>query len=66
MWEEMTDNLYRQRSNKERLHYENDSNIKYDKYTDRNIQDQEIYETENAEIDCAEQGYYIVDFEGDK
>lgn len=66
MWEEMTDNLYRQRSNKERLHYENDLDIKHDRYTNRNIQDQEIYETENAEIDCVEQGYYIVDFEGDK
>ena len=66
MWEEMTDNLYRQRSNKERLHYENDLDIKHDRYTDRNIQDQEIYETENADIACAKQGYYIVDFEGDK
>lgn len=63
MWEEMTDNLYPQRSNRERLQYENDLNIKHDQYSRRIIQDQEIYDTENAEIDCIEQDYYLIDTE---
>ncbi len=46
-WQEMADNLYVSRSNKERLKYENDEEIIYDTYTQHIVDDQEIYESEN-------------------
>ena len=46
MWNEMCDNMYISRSMKERLMYENDDKINYDHYTQRIIEDQEIYDNE--------------------
>ena len=47
MWKEMCDNMYISRSMKERLMYENDDKINYDHYTQRIIEDQEIYDNED-------------------
>lgn len=47
MWKEMCDNMHIFRSMKERLMYENDDKINYDYYTQRIIEDQEIYDDEN-------------------
>ena len=49
----MTDNLYRPRSTSERLKYESDEQIIYDEYTQRLIEDQEIYDTENEEFESS-------------
>lgn len=57
----MTHNLYRQRSAKERLHYENNEIITYDEYSQRLIDDQEIYDTENIEFESSLDGYYIIE-----
>jgi hypothetical protein len=46
MWNEMCDNLHISRSVHERLRYENDEDLKYDEYTERIIDDQEIYDNE--------------------
>lgn len=59
MWSEMADNLYRQRSAKERLRYENDEPIIHDEYTRNIIDDREIYDTENAEFESTISGWYI-------
>ena len=45
--EEMCDNMYISRSMKERLMYENDDKINYDYYTQRIMEDQEIYDNED-------------------
>ena len=42
------------RSARERLRYENDEQIIYDEYIQRLIDDQDIYDTENQDIDCAQ------------
>ena len=55
----MADNLYRQRSAKERLRYENDEPIIHDEYTRNIIDDREIYDTENAEFESTISGWYI-------
>ena len=47
MWKEMCDNMYISRSMKERLMYENDDKIHYDYYTQRIVEDQEIYDNED-------------------
>ena len=49
MWNEMSYRLYIPRSMNERLLYEDDNKIIYNKYTQRLIDDQEIYMTENGE-----------------
>ena len=46
MWNEMCDNLHISRSVHERLRHENDEDLMYDEYTDRIINDQEIYDNE--------------------
>lgn len=46
MWNEMCDNLHISRSMSERLRYENDDDLIYDAYTERIIDDQEIYDEE--------------------
>lgn len=46
MWNEMCDNLHISRSMSERLKYENDEDLIYDTYTERIIDDQEIYDEE--------------------
>ena len=46
MWNEMCDNLHISRSMSERLRYENDEDLTYDTYTERIIDDQEIYDEE--------------------
>lgn len=46
MWYEMCDRLHISRSNFERLRYENDEIIKFNIYTRRMIDDQEIYDSE--------------------
>lgn len=46
MWKEMCDNIHISRSIRERLNYENDKEVKYDYYTQRIIEDQEIYDNE--------------------
>lgn len=61
MWNEMTHNLYRQRSTRERLNYENNEIITYDEYSQRLIDDQEIYDTENIEFESSLDGYYIIE-----
>ena len=57
----MTHNLYRQRSTRERLNYENNETITYDEYSQRLIDDQEIYDTENIEFESSLDGYYIIE-----
>lgn len=57
----MTHNLYRQRSTKERLNYENNEIIIHDEYSQRLIDDQEIYDTENIEFESSLDGYYIIE-----
>lgn len=47
MWKEMCDNMHISRSMEERLVYENDDGINYDYYTQRIIEDQEIYDNED-------------------
>ena len=61
----MTHNLYRQRSTKERLNYENNETITYDEYSQRLIDDQEIYDTENIEFESSLDGYYIIEITED-
>lgn len=46
MWNEMCDNLHISRSMFERLRYENNEDLIYDTYTERIIDDQEIYDEE--------------------
>lgn len=58
MWYELSYNRYIARSTKERLKYENDEKIIYDEYTQRLIDDQDIYDTENQDIDCAQHRVY--------
>lgn len=65
MWNEMTHNLYRQRSTRERLDYENNETIIYDEYSQRLIDDQEIYDTENIEFESSLDGYYIIEITED-
>lgn len=65
MWNEMTHNLYRQRSTRERLNYENNETIIYDEYSQRLIDDQEIYDTENIEFESNLDGYYIIEITED-
>lgn len=65
MWNEMTHNLYRQRSTRERLNYENNEIITYDEYSQRLIDDQEIYDTENIEFESSLDGYYIIEITED-
>ena len=65
MWNEMTHNLYRQRSTRERLNYENNETIIYDEYSQRLIDDQEIYDTENIEFESSLDGYYIIEITED-
>lgn len=65
MWNEMAHNLYRQRSTKERLKYENNEIIIYDEYSQRLIDDQEIYDTENIEFESNLDGYYIIEITED-
>lgn len=65
MWNEMTHNLYRQRSTRERLNYENNETITYDEYSQRLIDDQEIYDTENIEFESSLDGYYIIEITED-
>ena len=55
---ELSYNRYVARSDKERLRYENDEKIIYDEYTQRLIDDQDIYDTENQDIDCAQHRVY--------
>lgn len=55
----MTDNLYRRRSTRKRLKHENDKKIIHDRYTQRIIDDQEIYDTENKEFESYTNGWYI-------
>lgn len=50
MWNEMCDRLHCPRSMKERLRYENDEVIIFDRYTQRIIDDQEIYDNEGLII----------------
>lgn len=57
----MTHNLYRRRSTRERLNYENNETIIYDAYSQRLIDDQEIYDTENIEFESSLDGYYIIE-----
>jgi hypothetical protein len=59
MWYELSYNVYMPRSARERLRYENDEQIIYDEYTQRLIDDQDIYDTENQDIDCALQHIYV-------
>lgn len=47
MWKEMCDNMHISRSMRERLMYENDDKINYDYYTQRIMEDQEIYDNED-------------------
>ena len=47
MWREMCDNMHISRSTKERLMYENDDGINYDYYTQKIMEDQEIYDNED-------------------
>ena len=61
----MAHNLYRQRSAKERLKYENNEIITYDEYSQRLIDDQEIYDTENIEFESNLDGYYIIEITED-
>lgn len=61
MWNEMAHNLYRQRSTRKRLQYENDKDITYDEYSQRIIDDQEIYDTENIEFESNLDGYEIIE-----
>lgn len=61
----MTHNLYRQRSTRERLNYENNETITYDEYSQRLIDDQEIYDTENIEFESSLDGYYIIEITED-
>lgn len=61
----MTHNLYRQRSTRERLNYENNETIIYDEYSQRLIDDQEIYDTENIEFESNLDGYYIIEITED-
>lgn len=61
----MTHNLYRQRSTRERLNYENNKTIIYDEYSQRLIDDQEIYDTENIEFESSLDGYYIIEITED-
>ena len=61
----MAHNLYRQRSTKERLKYENNEIIIYDEYSQRLIDDQEIYDTENIEFESNLDGYYIIEITED-
>ena len=49
MWNEMSYRLYIPRSMNERLLYEDDNKIIYNKYKKRLKDDQEIYMTENGE-----------------
>lgn len=65
MWNEMTHNLYRQRSTRERLNYENNETIIYDEYSQRLIDDQEIYDTENIEFESNLDRYYIIEITED-
>lgn len=58
MWYELSYNRYVARSAKERLRYENDEKIIYDEYTQRLIDDQDIYDTKNQDIDCAQHRVY--------
>ena len=60
MWQEMTDNLYLRRSMKERIRYENDEVINYDKYTQRIIDDQKIYDEELRQVSGIQVDYYEV------
>ena len=46
-WKEMCDNMHISRSMKERLMYENDDGINYDYYTQRIMENQEIYDNED-------------------
>ena len=46
MWNEMCDNLHVSRSVFQRIRYENDEELFYDTYTQRIIDDQEIYDNE--------------------
>lgn len=57
----MTHNLYRQRSARKRLQYENDKDTTYDEYSQRIIDDQEIYDTENIEFESGLDGYEIIE-----
>ena len=61
----MTHNLYRHRSTRERLNYENNETITYDEYSQRLIDDQEIYDTENIEFESSLDGYYIIEITED-
>ena len=61
----MTHNLYRQRSTKERLNYENNEIIIHDEYSQRLIDDQEIYDTENIEFESNLDGHYIIEITED-
>lgn len=58
MWNEMCDNLHISRSMSERLKYENDEDLIYDAYTERIIDDQEIYD---AEIRLSKYGKIVED-----
>lgn len=58
MWNEMCDNLHISRSMSERLKYENDEDLIYDAYTERIIDDQEIYD---AEIRLSKYGEIVED-----
>ena len=48
MWNEMCDRLHISRSPSQRIRYENDDKVNYDVYTQRLIEDQEIYDEEGA------------------
>lgn len=48
MWNEMCDKLHISRSPSQRIRYENDDKVNYDVYTQRLIEDQEIYDEEGA------------------
>ena len=54
----MCDNLHISRSMSERLKYENDEDLIYDAYTERIIDDQEIYD---AEIRLSKYGEIVED-----
>ena len=58
MWNEMCDNLHISRSMFERLKYENNEDLIYDTYTERIIDDQEIYD---AEIRLSKYGEIVED-----
>lgn len=60
MWYELSYNRYIVRSTKERLKYENDEKIIYDRYTQRLIDDQDIYDTQNQDIDYRQHCVYIL------